>query len=857
LRAAGCFAAAAAAGMCLLFFRPGVGHAAAPNAVPVRVIITGSEAEARDILERLQKGADFAVLAREKSTDPTSVDGGYMGVIDPATLRPELRDALGGMGPGQLSPLVKLPSGFAILKVLPPGEIPQLDEAEKERQFAISAIGSVRYSFDISGLNEVEAALATLPKPADWYEDLNGVCKLREDSRAAARQRIEQYLSPAAKAADKGRQPFDELAALEALGQLHAYQGEMDDAITEWETAYRRATTELPRAVSYLDELLGLAYLRRSEMDNGIFGAPGDRCIFPMAPGFHYAKTDDSEKAIAHLLKVAESQPNDLEVRWNLNLAYMTAGKYPDGVAKQYLLPPAIFTSEQNIGRFQDVAPRAGLKLLSMAGGIAVDDFDGDGLFDVVTSSMDQCAAMHFFHNNGDGTFSDRSEKAGLSAQLGGLNNNQADYNNDGCPDILVMRGGWEIPQRLSLLRNNCNGTFTDVTKAAGLANTAFATQATAWADINNDGLLDLFVGAENAPSHLFLNKGDGTFQDVSEAAGVGDLGWVKAVSAADYDGDGWVDFYVSNYRGDNELLRNNHDGTFTDVAKQAGVLGSGHGFGAFFFDYNNDGWPDLFVTSYYMSVDETVRTYLGLPHSAATLTLYENLGNGAFRDVTAEAGLAKSFMPMGLNFGDVDNDGYPDIYLGNGDPTFGAEVPHVLLRNDGGKRFVDITASSGTGELHKGHGIAFADMDGDGDEDIVTIIGGAVRGDAHMMRLFENPGNGNDWLGVRLLGVKANRLAIGARIKVTVTNGGQPARSIYGWVNSGGSFGASPLEQHFGLGAGARIESVEAQWPGNSSPPQVFRGVPKDHVIQIQEGSAEFKTLPRTKVRLGGKEAR
>jgi hypothetical protein len=460
---------------------------------------------------------------------------------------------------------------------------------------------------------------------------------------------------------------------------------------------------------------------------------------------------------------------------------------------------------------------------------------------------------MHFFHNSGDGTFEDRTAKAGLANQLGGLSNVQTDYDNDGCPDILVMRGGWEIPQRLSLLHNNCNGTFTDVTKKAGLADAAISTQAVAWADINNDGFLDLFVGSEQGASHLFLNKGDGTFKDISHAAGIDKVGWMKSVAAADFDGDGWVDFYVNNYRGDSELFHNNHDGTFTDIAKQAGVLGTAHGFGSFAFDYDNDGWPDLFVTSYYMSTDETIRTYLGIPHEAATLKLYKNLGNGAFRDMTRETGLDKVFMPMGLNFGDVDNDGFLDIYLGNGDPTFTSIVPHVLLRNDQGKKFVDITASSGTGELHKGHGVSFADIDNDGDVDILTIIGGAVRGDAHQFRLFENPGNANDWLRVHLVGVKTNRAAIGARIKVTVSNGGQAARSIYRWVSTGGSFGGSPLEQHIGLGPSARIESLEIQWPGPGGATQKFLDVGKDQVIEIKENAPGFTRLVRPKFRLGG----
>jgi hypothetical protein len=277
-----------------------------------------------------------------------------------------------------------------------------------------------------------------------------------------------------------------------------------------------------------------------------------------------------------------------------------------------------------------------------------------------------------------------------------------------------------------------------------------------------------------------------------------------------------------------------------------------GHGFPAWFFDYDNDGWPDLLVTSYYMSVEETARTYLGLPHNAGTMKLYRNLGNGAFRDITAEVGLDKVFLPMGSNFGDVDNDGYLDIYLGTGDPSYASLLPNVLLHNQQGKKFVDITASSGTGELHKGHGVAFADIDNDGDEDILTVIGGATPGDSHAFRLFENPGHGNDWISVRLTGVKANRSGIGAGIKVTVKNGGGEARSIYRTVGSGGSFGASPLEQHIGLGNSAEILSVEITWPGGTGVQRVS-GVAKNQAIAVRQETPGFTRVERHAVRLGG----
>jgi hypothetical protein len=477
----------------------------------------------------------------------------------------------------------------------------------------------------------------------------------------------------------------------------------------------------------------------------------------------------------------------------------------------------------------------------------------------VVTSSMDVCEPLHYFRNNADGTFSERTAQAGLADQLGGLNLIQADYNNDGCMDILVLRGGWEFPMRKSLLRNNCNGTFTDVTRESGLGKTVSRTQTAVWADVDNDGNLDLFVGNETGPSQLFRNKGDGTFEDISRTAGVDRTGFIKAVVAADYDNDGYVDFYLSDYNGNNLLYHNNHDRTFTDVARQAGVQAPWRSFAAWFFDYDNDGWPDLFVTSYYLSIEEVARSYLGLAPNAETLKLYRNLGNGTFRDVSAEAGLDKVFMPMGANFGDVNNDGYLDMYLGMGSPTFASVAPHELLLNKNGRSFVSITASSGTGELHKGHGIAFADLDRDGDEDIVAEVGGAVPADRHALRLFENPGNSNDWIAMRLVGVRSNRAAIGARIKVTVETTGdgntRVTRSIYRTVGSGGSFGANPLEQHIGLGFSARIQNVEIWWPASNTR-QSFSTIAPNQFIEIKELGTGFTKLDRKPYRLGGAKA-
>ena len=813
--------------------------------------MVGSADEARQVLEGLKNGEDFAALAKQKSTDATAADGGYMGKIDPATLRPELREALNGMGPGQITGIIKLSSGFAIVKVLLPSESPDIKNASPVRNLPAAATGIIRYAPNVGGKNEADLAFRSLPKPDGWNQDLRGLCEIRKKSLSTMIDRLENNEFLDTKLQSPGS-ALDRIEEYYGLANLYAYQGAMDKAVAQWESAYRIATTQLPGAMPELEEVLGIAYLHKSEMENDVYRHPGDRCIFPLRPGARYEKTGDSQKAIEYFLKYLDRKPDVLDVRWLLNLSYMTLGGYPGQVPQKYLIPPSVFESTESVPKFVDVASAAGIDTFGESAGIIVDDFDNDGLLDVMLSDYDQCGSMHFFHNNGDGTFSDHTQEAGLEGQLGGYTMFQADYNNDGCLDVLILRGAWEFPQRKSLLRNNCDGTFTDVTTQSGLAEPATSTQAAAWADIDNDGFVDLIVGNENGAVQLFHNKGDGTFEDIARAAGVDRGGFIKAVAAGDYDNDGYVDFYVSVMNGAHYLFHNNHNLTFTEVGSAAGVSKPWQSSPAWFFDYDNDGWPDLFVGSYYVSLEENMRNYLGLSPNAETLKLFKNLKDGTFQDVTKEVGLDKVFMPMGANFGDIDNDGYLDIYLGTGNPSYASLLPNVMLRNHDGRFFTDVTASSGTGDLHKGHGVAFADIDNDGDEDLLAQIAGATPGDSHPFRLFENPGNGNDWVNLHLVGVKSNRAAIGARIKLIVANAQGEQRSIYRTVGSGGSFGASPLAQHVGLGKSARIVELEIWWPASNTR-QTFAGVGKNQFFEIKEFAKDYKKLERHAFRLGG----
>ena len=613
-------------------------------------------------------------------------------------------------------------------------------------------------------------------------------------------------------------------------------------------------------------EDLAVAYMKQGELRNCV--SPEGRlvCALPLDPAYAHDDTSSATKATAMLESLLAHDPESVRYRWLLNVAHMALGSYPDGVPGKYLISPDVFASDYEVGRFEEVGADIGIYGVDLAGGSIVEDFDNDGLLDIMTSTWDPAGSLKYYRNEGDGRFSERAGAAGLSGQLGGLNIVQADYDNDGWTDALVMRGGWLLSRgqmRMSLLRNNGDGTFSDVTRDAGLALPAYPSQSAAWADYDNDGDLDLFSCSESMPeapepgaalifpSQLLRNDGDGTFTDVANEAGVANLRYCKGSAWGDYDNDGDPDLYVSNYADENRLYRNNGDGTFTDVAPELGLTEPLESFPTWFWDYDNDGWLDLFVAGYARDIELVAKDYLGIPNDGARPRLYRNDGAGGFEDVTERVGLYRVSQSMGANFGDMDNDGFPDIYLGTGFPAFDALAPNVAYRNSGGKSFADVTFSAGLGHIQKGHGIAFGDVDRDGDQDIFMQVGGFYPSDGFLNAMYVNPGNDNGWLSVRLVGVESNRSAISARIRVTVTEGGV-RRDIHAVVGSGGSFGASSLEQEIGLGTADAVESLEVYWP-TSGTRQRFEGVPLDVAIEIRENADGYVVRELPRIELGG----
>ena len=444
------------------------GRAGEAETKAVEMLLVDSQDQATQLLDRLKAGEDFAALAHKYSTDPTASDGGYLGEVNPEDMRLELRDALKDLRPGQFSGIVKLPSGYAILQVLKQARTANLVDAaatDPARLLAVEAQASVRRTVDTSGYQELMQSVRNSIFSESWATDLKATCATRQqapvDAIAALREQLNSNV----------RKSPEDLAVIHFdIGELLSATSNLDDAIEEWEQAY-----ELDKPLSgdvdivpALEEALGSGYLRRASLPDRSKRAPvNEAWLMPSHPAAPQAKPADAQKAVQYLTRLFARDRSNAEAQWLLNLAYMMAGTYPAGVPKDALIPPSVFASKEDLGRFRDVAPAAGLDVYGTAGGAIMDDFDNDGLLDVVTSQIDDCAPLHFFHNNGDGTFTDRAAQAGLPDQTGGLNIIQTDYNNDGCLDILVLRGGWEFPRRRSLLRNNCDGTFTDVTAKA------------------------------------------------------------------------------------------------------------------------------------------------------------------------------------------------------------------------------------------------------------------------------------------------------------------------------------------------------------------------------------------------------
>jgi len=532
---------------------------------------------------------------------------------------------------------------------------------------------------------------------------------------------------------------------------------------------------------------------------------------------------------------------------WILHLAYEDAGvaadrrEFPFRFRADLPLPGAPTELA-----FEDIAPRLKIDKYDGVGPSAWGDVDGDGDFDLYVSGQDSYGALYL---NEGGVFRDASVDGGFLHAQSGFSSTLVDYDNDGDLDLYVGRDGWSGASENSLYRNDGSGRFTEVTELSGLGdpNTAFVV---AWTDYDRDGDLDVYIcngivggGDTNV---LYRNNGDGTFSDVTQEAGLQERSGIKTIGVAigDYDKDGWPDIFVSGFGTLNRLYHNNGDGTFEELAAQAGVTGADHistGYTCFFLDYDNDAdldilraslapWRDVLkgLSDQWDRLPPQERNAM-LRHATK---LYRNNGNGTFTDVSLTAGFIHPVGTMGSNVADVNNDGYTDVYLATGDPGIGRLEPDRFYVNNGNGSFTDVTFAVGLGNVGKGHGVTFVDLDEDGDLEIYVPEGGFWHGDPFPNAFYLNKQTtGNHWLHVDLVGRESNRDGVGTRLTLRAGE-----LLVYTEKFGGRGFGSTdspPVE--FGLGKATKVDSLELVWP--SGVEQVFRDLPLDMRIRIEEG--------------------
>jgi hypothetical protein len=487
---------------------------------------------------------------------------------------------------------------------------------------------------------------------------------------------------------------------------------------------------------------------------------------------------------------------------------------------------------------YEEISARCGIDKTSGGRGIAVFDYNNDGHLDVVMAAAH--AGITLYRNNGDGTFTDVSIESGLYRAVNAFGITAGDYNNDGYADLCVCRMGF-YGGECELWRNNGDGSFTNVSKESGVHAWAPCYSAS-WVDYDCDGKLDLFVSTNlgglfdrKTQNRLFHNNGDGTFTDIAVKAGIVSAWPTIGHSWGDYNNDGYPDLFLSNAIGPPQLFRNNGNGTFTDVTAQADLDHTALAFGAQWCDIDDDGWLDIIQYSWAIHEDvvHSMRTGEAPPYGHPT-RVYRNNRDGTFTEIGREIGIKECWGSMSGNAADLNNDGYLDIALGNGGPLMDRTEPLVILENDGA-RFRNVTFSAGLPLIGKGHGANCADLFNDGRLSIISGTGGNYPGDLMTTSVFcpkERPGN---YLSVHLTGTTSNRDAIGARLKLIAG-----CREQHRVLNGGSNFGCLPPDQHFGLAELTGADALEVWWPSGLR--QRFENLPANRKIRVTEGQAHWE---------------
>jgi tetratricopeptide (TPR) repeat protein len=616
---------------------------------------------------------------------------------------------------------------------------------------------------------------------------------------------------------EKSITPEDNAKGWEATNPMFA--GRFTEAIRAWTPRLDTNPTDAQLAYG-----LATVYLRLGRYQEGIF----------------YARL------------ACKDDPLEVRYKWMLRAQTIMAGLPESSIPIEYRLhtPP----SAPSPVHFVDATASAGVENFALGRGVAWGDFNRDGRDDLLVCA--ERSPFRLFQNLGNGRFLDVAKKWGLidPVGLGCYAATFVDYDNDGFEDIFLTSNGWGGTNRLFLFQNENGRRFADVTKRAGLGEPINAFGAS-WADYNNDRNVDLAVAPGIAQPkgrrlRLFRNNGDGTFSDVSLHACLTKMAQWISVCWGDYNGDGLPDLFAVSFDKGCSLYQNQGNGQFKDVSKQAGIECPDASYTCEFMDYNNDGYPDVFVSTYpwkgvnWGDLKSMVEHQIsGAPGPfAARQLLFRNNGNGTFTRVSEQAGIIGLHGGMSSQVADVDNDGRPDILLGTGNPQLDWTEPKVLYHNNENGHFTNIAASAGLNNFGMLHGIAFSDYNDSGNLSFYGSFGGFYWGSRDKAHLYKNNGSGDHALEVHLVGTRSNRDSIGTRLVARVDK-----RTVYKYLDGGTGFGSMNSRIiHVGLGTTDIVDSLEVDWPSGFR--QTFNHVPGDRRITIVEGQSNFRTILKFK---------
>jgi len=566
--------------------------------------------------------------------------------------------------------------------------------------------------------------------------------------------------------------------------------------------------------------------------------------IGPYTVAIIYLRLERYAEGIPYALQACRDTPDDIRYQWMLRTLTIQAGQPASSIPREFQLkvpPPAPSTF-----KFRDVTGRSRVGRMALGRGAAWGDFDNDGRDDILVGA--ERAPFRLLRNLGDGTFEDVAAQMGPRDPVGlGCYASQfIDYDNDGFQDIFLSSNGWGGGGRLFLFHNESGKCFVDVTQSAGLSAPVNAF-GSSWADYDNDGRADLAVAAgiidpDNGDRlRLFHNEGGGKFLEVGRAAGLNQTARWISCCWGDYDGDGRQDLLATSYDAGPFLFRNLGNGRFKDVSVAAGIRTQTHAYTCEFFDYDNDGKLDIFVSTYPDSFYKTMIEYnlsgAAVPPAQRQLLLHNN-GDGTFRNVTQDAGITGWYGAMSSQVADLDNDGFDEILLGTGNPELDWCEPKPVFRNNGEGRFADVGSSCGLVHYGMLHGMAFSDYDDSGNLSLFGSFGGFYWGTRETSRLYRNLGSGNRSLEIRLIGTRSNRDAIGAKVSAIAEN-----RKVFKWVNGGNGFGCcSSRIVHLGLGVSERVDELQINWPSGLR--QSFGNLAAGQRVEITEGKDNIRPL-------------